>query len=407
MDNPFTPSFGVSPPLLVGRTPILEAVRWAMSEGVGSPGRATLITGVRGTGKTVSLNKIEDEARAAGWQVISVSARPGMTRELTDSILPELLHQADPEAMTSTVTGANASIAGLGAGLTRSQTDHHPVTPSLRSQLTTLTSFTERVGTGVLLSVDELNRRSADDLAQLLQTVQHGFREGQQLALVAAGLPHDVNALLQEEGTTFLRRAERHHLGPITPAETREALEEPIRVAGRAIDTPALEHAVAASRGYPFLVQLIGRHTWNADPAAEQITLEHAREGARASARRIGQLVHEPALSPLPGRQRQFLDAMSVDDGPSHVRDIAHRMGVDTNNVNIYRRRLIDADLIHPAGFGLVDYSLPYLREHLRDPSASTATSRPGGSGWDSIPTPDVRSRRDAPSPDDPAPATE
>ena len=51
--------------------------------------------------------------------------------------------------------------------------------------------------------------------------------------------------------------------------------------------------------------------------------------------------------------------------------------------------------------------TLTYLRKHLRDPSASTATSRPGGSGWDSIPTPDVRSRRDAPSPDDPAPATE
>lgn len=236
MENPFTPSFGTSPPLLVGRSPVIESVDFALSDGVGSPGRATLISGVRGAGKTVTLNEIEDRARDLGWWVVSLTARSGMAEELVATTLPALLRDVDPEGTSSTVTGVNASVAGVGAGVTREQVAHHSVRPSLRSQVTDLTTLAEPTGGGLLLSIDEVNRRASNDLSEILQTVQHGFRENRQVAIVAAGLPSDVQALLQEPGTTFLRRAERHHLGPITPDEARQGLHEPIQVAGRTID---------------------------------------------------------------------------------------------------------------------------------------------------------------------------
>lgn len=48
--NPFKPTFGVSPPLLVGRESLLDDFSDALADGPGAAGRATLYTGARGAG---------------------------------------------------------------------------------------------------------------------------------------------------------------------------------------------------------------------------------------------------------------------------------------------------------------------------------------------------------------------
>jgi hypothetical protein len=47
--------------------------------------------------------------------------------------------------------------------------------------------------------------------------------------------------------------------------------------------------------------------------------------------------------------------------------DIRDRLGVDDNYASQYRLRLIAAELIAPVRRGYVDFTLPYLREYLRD----------------------------------------
>lgn len=96
--NPFTPSFGTSPPLLVGREEELRLVVDALEHGVGDPYRAVKVTGLRGSGKTVFLNHVEDAARSRGWHVLSETARPGVARRLTSVELPRLLESVDPNA---------------------------------------------------------------------------------------------------------------------------------------------------------------------------------------------------------------------------------------------------------------------------------------------------------------------
>ena len=61
--NPFTPTFGSSPPLLVGRQDLIDDFGDGLDNGPGSPERAVLFAGVRGIGKTVMLNAVEDAAR--------------------------------------------------------------------------------------------------------------------------------------------------------------------------------------------------------------------------------------------------------------------------------------------------------------------------------------------------------
>jgi hypothetical protein len=51
MSNPFHASFGVSPPLLVGRDDLLDDFAEALEDGPGAAGRATLYTGARGASR--------------------------------------------------------------------------------------------------------------------------------------------------------------------------------------------------------------------------------------------------------------------------------------------------------------------------------------------------------------------
>lgn len=366
MNNPFTPTFGVTPPLLVGRDAEIDAVLDALDDGVGSPGRATLITGARGAGKTVTLNAIEDAATHRGWLVISETVRQGVVADLVEQILPRHLHKLG-KAVESRLTGGGASAAGIGANLTRENIDRYPQTPTFRSQLEDLTVALEPSNAGVLITLDEVHRDALDDLRIIAQAVQHAFREGREVAFVAAGLPSAVMDALHDRALTFLRRAERLELGPVPRSDVRRALEEPILTAGREITQEALAVATAGTRGYPFLIQLVGRHIWNAEPSAPLITEAHADRGVEASVRRVGRLVHEPALADLSTIDRSFLAAMATDDGPSQMRDIRARLGVDTNYASQYRLRLIAAGVISAVGRGTVDFTLPYLRDYLRD----------------------------------------
>lgn len=76
--NPFSPGAGSPPPELVGRDPLLEQSRILLGRiRQKRPEKSLLLTGLRGVGKTVLLNEIERQARAAGYRTIVIEAHEG------------------------------------------------------------------------------------------------------------------------------------------------------------------------------------------------------------------------------------------------------------------------------------------------------------------------------------------
>ena len=239
MRNPFKPSFGVSPPLLAGRDELIEEFSDALEDGPGSAGRATLFTGARGAGKTVMLNAIEDRAKSLGWIVVSETAARGLIERLTERRLPALLQRFDPAAVRRRLTEVKAPFTS-GGGVTWETIEAHVAQTDLRSQIELLTDLLAENGTGLLLTLDEIHRNQIDELRELATVVQHAFREERELAFVGAGLSAAISDVLNDEVLTFLRRADRHHLGPVDLDEVRRALRDPIVAAGRQVGDDAL-----------------------------------------------------------------------------------------------------------------------------------------------------------------------
>ncbi|SDL79506.1 AAA ATPase domain-containing protein [Corynebacterium mycetoides] len=361
--NPFRPTFGASPRVWAGREAVIEEFRRALDNGPGDPHRSVIISGSRGIGKTVLLTELEDVAKRQGWIVVRASGREGMAETLTNSAIPEAIERVQPGGDRK-LTGIN--IAGLGG--VRSELTEKDSTPRLVTRLHELLGALR--GAGVLITIDEIQDADPDELTQIAVAYQDLVRDDADIALAMAGLTQGVNRLLDLPGATFLRRARHYELGPLTLDDATTTLTQTAHDAGREFVLTAAQAASRVSQGYPYLVQLIGYLAWEAaDGPIDLDAVEAVRDEAVA---RLGTQVHQPSLRDVPPRQREYLDAMAhieYQTGSSRIssKDLGVALDRASTSMSDTRAKLIERDLIVPAGWGEVSFAQPYLGEYLRN----------------------------------------
>jgi hypothetical protein len=360
------PTFGKTPPVIAGRYEFLNDFRLSLQDGPGAPGRATLVTGTRGVGKTVLLNEFEDIARSMGWLVITETATEGFINRIVKQHLPRLNDLIDPPSTSRRVTSASAPL-GLGrlSWETPTPREHES---GFRTSINDLTDRLAANRTGVLITLDEAHNGPKGELTDICTSMQHFVRENRDVAFAAAGLPRQIEErLLNDPGLTFMRRAERVKLGAIDLDDVKDALRRPIIDNGRDITDQALQAAAELTAGYPYLIQAVGLQAWRQRPDAHTINLEDIDLARPQVMRRLGSMIHDTALKDISDVDRSFLLAMAADNGPSRMADIAERMGVDAVYAGQYRLRLLAAELISAPARGIVEFELPYLGNHLRE----------------------------------------
>lgn len=369
--NPFRATLGATPPVLVGRSEVIEDFALALDEGPGFHERVTLVTGARGIGKTVLLNALESTAEERSWWVISETATPGFVNRIRDTAYRRMIgHLREDRRRLNAVTLGGYALNWENAEV------HHPDT-TLRDVLTEFLDLQRQLDerfrqepVGLLITLDELHYSVGDEVIDFGAVIQHLVRENADIAVAMAGIPAAIKPLLAskeaQNPVTFLRRANRVELGAVSDGDVEIGLVQPTADAGRVWEPEASAAAVVACGGYPFMIQLVGQ--WSFHYAqGDVIDLVAARQGIAKAQRKLGQLVHEPALADLSDVDRTYLAAMARDDGPSRTADIAERLGVSPQYANQYRRRLMEAEMIGAVKTGYVDFELPYMRDYLRE----------------------------------------
>ena len=366
--NPFRPSFGASPPVLAGRAGVLDALGEAMDSGAGHPDFTSLLIGVRGAGKTATLNAVQEQARDRGWLVIAETASGDLCSRLAAAVL-ELSGGEHGQHGRPRLTGISA--LGVGVEFTRADPlDAGAADARLRSVLTDLGSRLASERRGLLITLDELQGGEPSELREFATTLQHVTRrEGLPIAFVAAGLPSIDDTVLQDSAITFLQRCSRHEIAELSDAATATAFAEPIAAHGGRISDDALGRAVEASDGYPFMVQLVGFHSWRAassDPP--RLEIAEVSSGVAEAERRLPNLVLAPIWRSMSGMDRQFAMAMAQDDGDTSTADISRRLGRSSSYISTYRSRLIRSGFIRSTGHGRVGFAHQATRAWLLSP---------------------------------------
>ncbi len=380
MRNPFKPTAGMTPPVLVGRKADIEDFSCALDDGVGAPGRLMYVTGARGVGKTVMLNALGDVARERGWLVIDETANHGFISRLIDALQDNDKTRDGKTHITSwTMPSGSLAIPGtsVDASLSLGSIQFTPTEQSLdfRKAMTRKLDQLEKNGLGILITLDEVQPSSIEEIRALATTIQHLIREKRNIAFVFAGLPTLVENVIDDDVLTFLRRAERKHLEDVDLDEVRHAFAVTITTNGKHASDDVLDRLTQATNGYPFMIQLVGYWAWHASevgPLADdkEITRAAADKGVAQAELKLGDMVHGPVFNKPSPMKCDYLLAMAQDDGPSSTAEIAKRLKRDPGYANVYRTQLINEDLIYQSSYGYVDFRLPFMRDYLREHGA-------------------------------------
>jgi len=360
LKNPFTPTFGSIPLQLAGRDRIIRNILDGLGNGPGDPNRAIIFIGARGSGKTVLLATIAEEASANGWISVNVDAASDMLDEILIQTKDNAKEFLDAESL-SRIT----SISVAGWGFSRNiNTSEQKVT--WRSEITSIVKELNENNIGLLITIDELDARK-EALRTVITTFQHFVRERRDVALVMAGLPSKVSNLLREDSISFLRRAFQHHLVAIEESEVRFSMKKTIELAGRTIEKEALSLAVDKTKGFPFMIQLIGYQMWRQHPEIKNISFEDAEEGIVLAQYDLERMIFDVTYRELSEKDIAFLAAMLDDRDYSNISDIAKRMDVTPKYAGAYRKRLIEQGIISSSGHGKVAFDLPMFREYVQN----------------------------------------
>ena len=320
-----------------------------------------LVTGARGTGKTVMLTVFGDRAKARRWDVIEETASAGLCERLVDAL------RTGRGALDHLTIRPSLTFAGAGIGLGEAELSPKRMPETLRSAIAGRLDALEKRHAGLLITIDETQAAERSDMIAIATAIQHQIRERRNIAIVFAGLPQMISDLFNDEVITFLRRAKTNILTDIPLDEVRDAFATTFRASGMSI-TDSIKHCSQCDSRIPLYDSTGCYHIWDAADMRDSDTIIDADVTAGIEEARIDldNAVCIPELQGLSKNDREYLEAMAASDGPSPTVNVAQRMGKTPNYAATYRKRLLDAFVIRETERGEVDFAVPFLREYLR-----------------------------------------
>ncbi|MBM6907186.1 ATP-binding protein [Collinsella intestinalis] len=372
--NPFKPTAGKMPPILIGRQAVIDDFAEGLDNGAGAPGRLMLITGQRGYGKTVMLTELGRVARERGWVVVSETASEGMCARLIQEITPPGV-RLERASVSPSIGIPGVATAQIGSASF--------VSPE-QGALTLRKAIEARLrkvgkGRGIAFTIDEAQAASREDMVALATTLQHIIRdqdmtdvpddEKKGVAFVFAALPSLMDELLNDKVLTFLRRSVRHDLGAVPLPDVRSAFIETVRMSGKTIAHDVALEAARATDGYPYMVQLVGYYMWRSAQARGSNAIERCdvEMGASDAIMAFEEAVCAPLYDGLTSAQRLFVNEVARDDPePARVSDVAKRARRSASWAGKYRASLMKERVIEPAGHGLVRLVTPHFASYIK-----------------------------------------
>lgn len=361
-DTVFSPSFGNRPSQLVGREAIVSDVMAGLDSAIGNRSRSTILLGQRGYGKTVLLWEFASRARQMGYAVANpTSVREGMVSRIAEKLWDdgERLSQT---SLIPNITGGSAGALGFSFSFSIDKPSFASLSPEARIER--LARDLTSKGIGTLILVDELQANNKE-IRSLVSTYQELIGEGLNVAIVMAGLPSAVSGVLNDHVLTFLNRATKVALPPLSIGDIDAYYRNAFRSCGIDISPELRRKAATSTQGSPYLMQLVGHYIvkYSENNEIDSDSLDEALLSASYDYRDD---VCKTTLASLSAGDIAYLRAMSQLNMPCRSSEVASLLGVTADYGQQYRRRLLDAGVIEAPATGSLIFAVPYLEDYLK-----------------------------------------
>ena len=355
----FQPTFGNRPERYIGRDGVIERFMDGLKEPIGSRNRCTLFLGQRGIGKTALLLELSDRAQKAGFVVARVTAHEGMPQAIIEQLQLNGSQYFKDEKRK--VTGVSAGALGFSFGLTFSEATERQY--GFRSKMSLLCDKLAEKGKGALILIDEVRTSAA--MREVASAYQELVGDRKNVAIAMAGLPHAVSGVLNDSVLTFLNRATKVELGLISINLIRVYFERAFKLVGIETSDSVLDRAAMLTRGFPYLMQLVGYYMIQYTPSGGEVTEKIMAKVEKAAMGDMEDNVFKPILAPLSDNDKMFLVALARCGGKATTEKLQSVLGKKGPALQPYRKRMIDAGVIEAPRRGELEFAVPYLPQYL------------------------------------------
>lgn len=379
--NPFAPGAGSKPPELAGRDIIIEDALIALKRSIlGRHARPQMLLGLRGTGKTVLLNTIENLAEDEGFLTSTIEApEDKLLTELLYPRLQQVLRKLSfvEAAKTKTYEATKAlrsfaSVFKIQMGDFSVSVDPEPgvadsgnLEYDLSDMFVAVGKAAQAAGKGWCLLVDEVQYLKADELAALIVAMHQISQKQLPVLFFGAGLPQLAG--LSGDAKSYAERLFSYpKVGPLNATDARRAISGPIEDEGEEITSTALEKIIQTTEGYPYFLQEWGFQAWNA-AATSPVDMVDVDAATGAALKRLDDGFFQVRFDRLTPKEREYVIAMSkLGKGPYRSSDVAEQLGEPVNKLGPRRAQIIAKGMIYSPQYGDIDFTVPMFDDYLR-----------------------------------------
>lgn len=339
MQNPFTLTFGKSPLEPVER-PVQtnEIIDTFTAEPVNQ--QMFLITGVRGSGKTVMMTEISRKLRTREeWVVIELN--PSV--DLLQGILSKL--NSNP-VCAGIIKSAKIDLSFWGFGV--SIEGAAPITDAETAIIAILEKM-KKNGKKLLVTIDEVTNN--EFMHVFAGSFQIFVRQDLPIFLLATGLYKNIDELQNEKNLTFLYRAPKLQMKPLNQQAIIKKYMNIFQ-----IEREQAAQMAELTKGYPFAFQVLGYLTWNNHGNYREVLEEYEQY--------LSEFVYDKIWSELSRKDRVVARGIAETDS-GKIKDIREHLGMETNQFNPYRKRLIKKGILSGEMRGYVYFTLPLFEDYV------------------------------------------
>lgn len=339
MQNPFTLTFGRSPLESVERPVQINEILEAFTADTVNQ-QMFIITGVRGSGKTVMMTQISNKLRAdVDWVVIELNP----ATDLLSSMLSKLNSN---QVCTELIKSAKIDLSFFGFGVSIEGTV--PITDAETAIIKILEKI-KKSGRRLLVTIDEMT--NSESMKVFAGSFQIFVRQELPVFLLGTGLYENIEELQNEKSLTFLYRAPKIQLRPLNNGAIINKYKTIFHISQESASQMA-----ELTKGYPFAFQVLGYLTWNHDGDYHAVLDEYKQY--------LSEFVYDKIWSELSAKDRMVAKAIA-DEKSGKIKDIRERLGMETNEFNPYRKRLIKKGIVSGEMRGYVYFTLPLFAQYV------------------------------------------
>jgi hypothetical protein len=378
--NPFSPGAGSPPPELAGRDELLNQASITLSRTKAARFEQSLMmVGLRGVGKTVLLNRIQEMAAADGYGVAMIEATEG--RSLPEILVPafrQILFRLDAAAsvsdkvkkglrvLRSFISSVKLTYGEYGINIEpeRGTADSGQLEADLAELFDAVGEAARDRGTAVAVIVDEMQYLAEEEMSALIMAIHRCAQRQLPVVLVGAGLPQLVG--LAGRSKSYAERLFRYPtVGPLAISDAKDALRGPVLQQNVSFTDEALDELVRVTHGYPYFLQEWGYQAWNI-ATESPIVIDVIHRATAASIRKLDESFFRVRFDRLTPREKDYMRALA-EQGPGQHRsgDIADCLKVKVQSIAPLRSGLIRKGMIYSPAHGDTAFTVPLFDEFM------------------------------------------